>query len=103
MPRIWLDYLSLLSAQHLHTKTRRAFDRALCALPVTQHERVWEQYVTFAKACPVPESAVRIYRYGCANTANLLSEHHGLGALQQGWPCVAVAGERRGYVPGAED
>ena len=62
MPRLWLDYLSFLSAQPLPTETRAAFDRALKALPVTQHERIWEIYLAFAKKCPVTETAVRIYR-----------------------------------------
>jgi len=62
MPRIWLDYLTFLSAQHRTTETRHAFDRALRALPVTQHERIWELYLAFARACNVPETAVRIYR-----------------------------------------
>ena len=38
------------------------FDRALRALPITQHERVWELYLEFAKGCPVKETAVRVYR-----------------------------------------
>ena len=31
--------------QGLVTRTRRAFDRALCALPITQHERIWQIYL----------------------------------------------------------
>ena len=62
MPRIWLDYLEFLSAQHRPTATRHAFDRALRALPITQHDRVWELYLKFARACPVKETAVRVYR-----------------------------------------
>ena len=63
MPRIWEDYLEFLTTRsHRLTETRLAFDRALKALPITQHERVWKLYVAFAKACPVPETAVRIYR-----------------------------------------
>ena len=45
MPRVWLDYLSLLVDQRLVTRARRGFDRALCALPVTQHDRVWQLYL----------------------------------------------------------
>lgn len=45
MPRIWLDYLSLLVDQRLVTRTRRSFDRALCALPITQHDRIWQLYL----------------------------------------------------------
>jgi hypothetical protein len=45
MPRIWLDYLELLLEGGGVTGTRRAFDRALAALPITQHERVWVLYL----------------------------------------------------------
>ena len=34
-----------LVGQGLVTRTRRAFDRALCALPITQHERIWQIYL----------------------------------------------------------
>lgn len=75
MPRIWLDYLSLLSAQHQHTTARRAFDRALRALPVTQHDRIWELYIKFAKASPVPEAGVRIYRRYLQFNADAVEEY----------------------------
>lgn len=62
MPRIWLDYLALLSAQPRMTDTRRTFDRALRALPITQHDRVWPLYLAFARNCSVAETSVRVYR-----------------------------------------
>lgn len=31
--------------QGLITRTRRTFDKALCALPITQHERIWPLYL----------------------------------------------------------
>ena len=62
MPRLWEDYLAFLTLQPRLTETRKAFDRALQALPVTQHERIWTLYLAFAKTCPVKETAVRIYR-----------------------------------------
>lgn len=61
MPRIWLDYLSLLTTMPVITRTRRAFDEALRALPVTQHSRIWELYLKFAKAAG-GETAVAIYK-----------------------------------------
>ena len=45
MPRIWELYLRFLTDQRHLTRTRRAFDRALAALPVTQHDRVWVLYL----------------------------------------------------------
>ncbi|KAJ1958997.1 pre-mRNA-splicing factor syf1 [Dipsacomyces acuminosporus] len=48
MPRIWIDYLKFLTKQPDPTNTRRAFDRALRALPITQHDRIWPMYLKFA-------------------------------------------------------
>jgi len=48
MPRIWLDHLGHLMEQFLLTRTRRAFDRALCSLPITQHDRIWQLYLVRA-------------------------------------------------------
>lgn len=47
MPRIWINYCEFLMAQPLVTRTRRAFDRALAALPITQHDRLWQLYLKF--------------------------------------------------------
>ncbi|OMJ12408.1 Pre-mRNA-splicing factor syf1 [Smittium culicis] len=48
MPRIWLDYLQFLMKQPRVTQTRRTFDRALRALAITQHNKVWPLYKKFA-------------------------------------------------------
>lgn len=40
MPRLWVDYLTFLVKLRLGTRARRTFDRALQALPITQHEKV---------------------------------------------------------------
>lgn len=56
-------YLQSLIRQKLVTKTRRAFDRALCALPVTQHDRIWELYLSFVSQEGFPiETSLRVYR-----------------------------------------
>ncbi|XP_048587532.1 pre-mRNA-splicing factor SYF1-like [Nematostella vectensis] len=62
MPRIWLDYCQFLVDQCKITKTRRTFDRALRALPITQHYRIWPLYLKFVRMYPVYETAVRVYR-----------------------------------------
>ncbi|KAL4286042.1 hypothetical protein AHAS_Ahas19G0046600 [Arachis hypogaea] len=63
MPRIWIMYLQTLTHQKLLTRTRRTFDRALCALPVTQHDRIWEPYLVFVSQRGVPiETSLRVYR-----------------------------------------
>ncbi|RHZ79462.1 hypothetical protein Glove_145g19 [Diversispora epigaea] len=61
MPRIWIDYCSFLMKQCRVTKTRRTFDRALKALPITQHPRIWEIYLKFAREIG-GETAIRLYR-----------------------------------------
>ncbi|KAK9815714.1 hypothetical protein WJX72_008451 [[Myrmecia] bisecta] len=63
MPRVWLQYLELLVEQKLVTHTRRVFDRALCSLPITQHDRIWQLYLKFVMDPDMPaETAVRVYR-----------------------------------------
>ncbi|KAI4296973.1 hypothetical protein L6164_036886 [Bauhinia variegata] len=63
MPRIWLMFLKTLTEQKLLTKSRRTFDRALCALPVTQHDRIWEPYLQFVSQTGIPtETSLRVHR-----------------------------------------
>lgn len=63
MPRIWIMYLETLTSQKFITKARRTFDRALCALPVTQHDRIWEIYLRFVEQEGIPiETSLRVYR-----------------------------------------
>lgn len=61
MPRIWEMYLSFLCQQPLVTATRRTFDRALRALPLTQHNRIWALYRPFANSAS-GDTAVKIWR-----------------------------------------
>ncbi|OJI96079.1 hypothetical protein ASPVEDRAFT_77853 [Aspergillus versicolor CBS 583.65] len=60
MPRIWEMYLSFILQQPLVTQTRRTFDRALRALPVTQHNRIWKLYKAFARSAS-GQTAVKIW------------------------------------------
>lgn len=56
-------YLTSLTEQKLLTRTRRTFDRALRALPVTQHDRIWGLYLGFVSQKGVPiETSLRVYR-----------------------------------------
>ncbi|OZJ05986.1 hypothetical protein BZG36_01231 [Bifiguratus adelaidae] len=61
MPRIWIDYCTLLTKQPNVTTTRRTFDRALRSLPITQHSRIWDIYLPFAESVG-GETAVRLYK-----------------------------------------
>lgn len=62
MPRIWMDYCSFMTTQCKITRSRHIFDRALRALPITQHHRIWPLYLNYLKAFDIPETAVRVYR-----------------------------------------
>ena len=61
MPRIWEMYLSFLMKQPLITATRRTFDRALRALPITQHNRIWALFRPFANSVS-GDTAIKIWR-----------------------------------------
>lgn len=61
MPKIWEMYLSFRMQQPLVTSTRRTFDRALRALPLTQHNRIWAFYRPFANSAS-GETAIKIWR-----------------------------------------
>ncbi|KAJ3309448.1 hypothetical protein HDV04_006026 [Boothiomyces sp. JEL0838] len=60
-PVIWETYLKFLSKQPRPTFTRRTFDRALKALPVTQHKKIWDLYIEFANYTG-GDTCVRIWR-----------------------------------------
>ena len=45
MPKVWELYMGILIKQRTITKVRHAFDRALAALPLTQHDRIWKMYL----------------------------------------------------------
>lgn len=62
MPRIWMDYCTFLTEQCKITRTRKVFDRALRALPITQHHRIWPIYLDFIQKHNIPETAVRVFR-----------------------------------------
>lgn len=62
MPRIWMDYCAFMTGQCKLTRSRQVFDRALRALPITQHHRIWPLYLIFLKKFDISESAIRVYR-----------------------------------------
>ncbi|KFY34584.1 hypothetical protein V494_06666 [Pseudogymnoascus sp. VKM F-4513 (FW-928)] len=61
MPKIWEMYLQFLLLQPLVTLTRHTFDRALRALPITQHNKIWALYRPFANSA-TGQTAVKIWR-----------------------------------------
>ncbi|CDW87965.1 pre-mrna-splicing factor syf1-like [Stylonychia lemnae] len=63
MPKIWLDFAKFMSKQLRVTDTRKIYDRALVALPVTQHQLIWDQYIIWASSLEdYTETACNIYR-----------------------------------------
>lgn len=48
MPKMWLDYAKFLAKQKLISRTRNVYDKALRALPVTQHGLIWDYYLEWA-------------------------------------------------------
>jgi pre-mRNA-splicing factor SYF1 len=62
MPRIWIDYIQFLFDQCLITRTRKTCDKALRALPITQHTRIWPLYLKLVESFEVPETGVKVYR-----------------------------------------
>ncbi|KAI1003509.1 Pre-mRNA-splicing factor syf1 [Podosphaera aphanis] len=60
MPKIWEMYLSFLLLQPVITHTRRTFDRALRALPLTQHNRIWALYLPFVNSAS-GDTAVKVW------------------------------------------
>uniref|UniRef100_A0AC35TLN3 Suf domain-containing protein n=1 Tax=Rhabditophanes sp. KR3021 TaxID=114890 RepID=A0AC35TLN3_9BILA len=62
MPKIWVDYCEYMSCTGMLTQGRLVFDRALRALPVTQHRLIWPLYVKFVVQYDIPETAIRVYR-----------------------------------------
>ncbi|KAH6579510.1 hypothetical protein BASA61_010192 [Batrachochytrium salamandrivorans] len=60
-PVIWITYCRFLMHQPTRlTFTRRTFDRALKALPTSQHKRIWALYLEFAQQVG-GETCVRIW------------------------------------------
>ena len=80
MPRIWLDYLEFLVGQRIVTRARRTFDNALRALPITQHDRLWPQYLVntppFELSQPLPHQSCQCMLHcHCALGCMLLRRH----------------------------
>lgn len=49
MPRVWMMYCKYIQMLPDVSEIRRVYDRALRALPLTQHERIWKMYLRFSR------------------------------------------------------
>ena len=61
MPRVWIDFCEHLDEQRLITRTRKTYNRALRALPPTQHWRIWERLLAFVGRIYVRETAACVW------------------------------------------
>lgn len=61
MPRVWEDYCSFLMNQKLVTESRTALDRAIRALPITQHPRIWKLVLVFIRQLAPRETAIALF------------------------------------------
>lgn len=62
-PLVWLEYCRFLMKQKLITRTRKTFNRALQALPITQHDKIWKLYLEFINQKYVPaETGICVYK-----------------------------------------
>lgn len=67
MPKIWKEYLTFRMRQPWDiSNVRHTFDRALRALPITQHEQLWPLYTKFILDTGVKETAQRVWRCAAA-------------------------------------
>ncbi|EAY10843.1 hypothetical protein TVAG_258450 [Trichomonas vaginalis G3] len=48
-PRIWINYLDFLGRQKKVTLLRKTFNRALQSLPITQHDKIWTEFLPIIK------------------------------------------------------
>jgi pre-mRNA-splicing factor SYF1 len=55
------NYCSVLMMTKKGTATRRAFDRALQSLPITQHGRIWDLYIEWVTQYGIKETSIKIF------------------------------------------
>lgn len=57
-----LEYLEFMSKSNSITNTRRLYDKALQALPVTQHDLIWTSFLRWVKSVNIPELSYRTFK-----------------------------------------
>ena len=61
MPKIWMEFADFSAKCMQITKTRKIYDQAIQALPVTQHQIIWEAYIQWAVSVD-GETALQVYK-----------------------------------------
>jgi len=59
MPLLWIEYLRFRNFRINKTSMRRIFDRALQALPIGQHQRIWTLYLKFLRFYGYPHETIK--------------------------------------------
>mmetsp|Transcript_13419 Transcript_13419/g.21996 ORF Transcript_13419/g.21996 Transcript_13419/m.21996 type:complete len:907 (-) Transcript_13419:204-2924(-) len=102
MPVIWHMYLTLLTEMRVGTRARKTFDRALQALPITQHETVWDLYIAWSRGFGVEETTVRVYRrylmYDPTHREELVSYLETMGQYEEAANQLAICVNDEHYV-----
>jgi pre-mRNA-splicing factor SYF1 len=83
-PRIWLMYIGFLVHNDVScniTSVRRLFNRALLALPATQHDLIWSEYLCYVLQ-EVPPKELMIQKSGTSNNIGPLVQSCKQGTLQ---------------------
>lgn len=50
MPIIWMNYIQFMMEQNSITKTKIIFNKALQAIPITQHKKLWDIYIPWVES-----------------------------------------------------
>ena len=50
MPIIWMNYIQFMMEQNSITKTKIIFNKALQAIPITQHKKLWDIYIPWIES-----------------------------------------------------
>jgi pre-mRNA-splicing factor SYF1 len=83
-PRIWLMYIGFVVHNDVScniTTVRRLFNRALLALPATQHDLIWSEYLCYILQ-EVPPKELIVQKSGATNNIGPLVQSCKQGTLQ---------------------
>ena len=50
MPIIWINYIQFMMEQNSITKTKIIFNKALQSIPITQHKKLWDNYIPWIES-----------------------------------------------------
>lgn len=108
MPRLWLMYATfviLYDPERNPTTVRRIYDRALVALPASQHERIWEEYLCWVtgilpsnNSSGSGEGGLSVTRKGIHKVKYGFESPLVAELRKRGWGCGQLQSEKE-YIP----